>query len=134
MALFWILIFNVVAASEMSEAFASLTSQIAISSHPIIYSCHCIKKERYACKWTLQHIIEKKPFFSLTGETAVAVRMAVVMRRKLQFYYWKNRQTNRNIKEIENTKNRHRKKRKYIRQIWKYKITKFKVLEIQASK
>ena len=29
--------------------------------------------------------------FSLTGETAVAVRMAVVMRRKLQFYYWKNR-------------------------------------------
>jgi len=28
---------------------------------------------------------------SLTGETAVAVRMAVVMRRKLQFYYWKNR-------------------------------------------
>ena len=31
------------------------------------------------------------PAFSLTGETAVAVRMAVVMRRKLQFYYWKNR-------------------------------------------
>ena len=29
--------------------------------------------------------------FSLTGETAVAVRMAVVLRRKLQFYYWKNR-------------------------------------------
>ena len=32
-----------------------------------------------------------KLVFSLTGETAVAVRMAVVMRRKLQFYYWKNR-------------------------------------------
>jgi len=59
----------------------------------------------------------KKPFFSLTGETGVAVRMAVVMRRKLQFYYWKNRQTKRNIKEIENTKKRHRKKRKYNRQI-----------------
>ena len=66
---------------------------------------------------TLQHIIERKPFFSLTGETAVAVRMAVVMRRKLQFYYWKNRQTKRNIKEIENTKKRHGKKRKYIGQI-----------------
>ena len=37
----------------------------------------------------------KKYFNSLTGETAVAVRMAVVMRRKLQFYYWKNRQTNK---------------------------------------
>ena len=62
---------------------------------------------------TLEHIIEKKkPFFSLTGETAVAVRMAVVMRRKLQFYYWKNRQTNRNIKEIENKKKKHRKKKK----------------------
>ena len=66
---------------------------------------------------TLRHIIQRKPFFSLTGETAVAVRMAVVMRRKLQFYYWKNRQTNRNIKEIENTKKRHGKKRKYIGQI-----------------
>jgi len=28
---------------------------------------------------------------SLTGDTAVYVRMCVVMRRKLQFYYWKNR-------------------------------------------
>ena len=98
---------------------------------------------------TLQHIIERKPFVSLTGETAVAVRMAVVMRRKLQFYYWKNRQTNRNIKEIENTKNRHRKKEnisgKYenirLRNLkyWKYrqanrnifnrKYEKYKVLE-----
>ena len=65
---------------------------------------------------TLQHIIERKPFFSLTGETAVAVRMAVVMRRKLQFYYWKNRQTKRNIKEIEK-KEEAQKKRKYNRQI-----------------
>eukprot|EP00092_Neocalanus_flemingeri_P080994 GFUD01101091.1.p1 GENE.GFUD01101091.1~~GFUD01101091.1.p1 ORF type:complete len:856 (+),score=262.22 GFUD01101091.1:72-2639(+) len=28
---------------------------------------------------------------SLTGEVAVAVRMCVVLRRKMQFYYWKNR-------------------------------------------
>ena len=75
------------------------------------------KRKDMPANETLQHIIERKPFVSLTGETAVAVRMAVVMRRKLQFYYWKNRQTNRNIKEIENTKNRHRKKRKYNRQI-----------------
>jgi len=56
----------------------------AVTSFPCICS---VLRTRGASAFTL-NILRTT---TLTGETGVAVRMAVAVKRKLQFYYWKNR-------------------------------------------
>jgi len=57
---------------------------LAVTNFPLIYQV-----ER--SKGTNLFALDVKRTHTLTGETAATVRMVVSVRRKLQFYYWKNR-------------------------------------------
>lgn len=57
---------------------------LAVTNFPAICS---VSRTKGASAFTLSLVKSQ----SLTGETAVAVRVAVAVRKKVQFYYWKNR-------------------------------------------
>ena len=89
-------------ASTHEDTLANASKRFLTPPHIITYQhTHAQAKARHMLEYSyicqprraeqLQSKESLKLVFSLTGETAVAVRMAVVMRRKLQFYYWKNR-------------------------------------------
>ena len=57
---------------------------MAVTNFPLISS---VQKSKGCSAFTLS--VTRTP--SLTGEIGVTVRMCVVLRKRLQFYYWKNR-------------------------------------------
>ena len=57
---------------------------MAVTNFPLI---HSVGRSKGCSLFCLS--VTRTP--SLTGETAVTVRMCVAVKRKLQFYYWKNR-------------------------------------------
>jgi len=57
---------------------------MAVTSFPLI----CSVQRTYGCKLFSLSVLRTS---SLTGEVNVAVRMCVVLKKKMQFYYWKNR-------------------------------------------
>ncbi len=57
---------------------------LAVMNFPVVTT---VSRARGAAAFAVDLLKQR----TLTGETGVAVRMAVAVRKKLQFYYWKNR-------------------------------------------